>query len=51
LKQKEKIGQVDQRNIDQKLFNNTFVNENVSEPVVQFGMNAAFARLLLMRKA
>jgi hypothetical protein len=44
LKQKEKIGQVDQRNIDQKLFNNAFVNENVSGPVVQFGMNAAFAR-------
>ena len=44
LKQKERIDQVDHTNIDQKLFNNAFVNENIKGPVVQFGMNAAFAR-------
>ena len=48
LKEKKLLGKridlVDNTNIDQKLFNNTFFNKNAWGPVVQFGMNAAFAR-------
>jgi hypothetical protein len=44
LLEQERIDQVDHTNIDQKLFNNASSNENVRGPVVQFGMNAAFAR-------
>ncbi len=38
------IDQVDQSSIDQNLKGNVSFNENARGPVVQFGMDAAFAR-------
>ena len=44
LEQKESIDQIDQKVIDQNLKAQGVFNKNTEGPVVQFGMNAAFAR-------
>jgi len=46
LERKGNVDHVDQKVINRNLKAGEFFNENVSGPVVQFGMNAAFARLL-----
>ena len=40
----EGIDEIDQDNVDQNLKVTGFINERLVGPVVQFGMNAAFAR-------
>ena len=44
LERKGNVDYVDQKVINRNLKAGEFFNENVSGPVVQFGMNAAFAR-------
>ena len=55
LEQESNIDQIDHKRIDQNLKEHKPFNENMGGPVVQFGMNAAFAtprrRVLLMKKA
>jgi len=51
LERKGNVDHVDQKAVNRNLKAGEFFNENIRGPVVQFGMNAAFARLLLTRKA
>ena len=44
LEQERNIDQVDHNRVDQNLKEHKLFNENMGGPVVQFGMNAAFAR-------
>ena len=44
LERKGNVDHVDQKAINRNLKAGEFFNENVRGPVVQFGMNAAFAR-------
>lgn len=44
LERKGNVDHVDQKAINRNLKAGEFFNENASGPVVQFGMNAAFAR-------
>jgi hypothetical protein len=44
LERKGNVGYVDQKAINRNLKAGEFFNENIKGPVVQFGMNAAFAR-------
>ena len=46
LERKGNVDHVDQKAINRNLKAGEFFNENIRGPVVQFGMNAAFARLL-----
>jgi hypothetical protein len=46
LERKGNVDHVDQKAINRNLKAGEFINENTSGPVVQFSMNAAFARLL-----
>jgi hypothetical protein len=44
LERKGNVDYVDQKAINRNLKAGEFFNENIKGPVVQFGMNAAFAR-------